>query len=120
MKNWYSPIMMERFGRGVVMSWREKNIKKEEQRGRENNSRTGFEKRRSGVPVLVFVCGEKYFRRKRCQYIIIFHNLNLNKTNITNLTRRLHTEHKPGTKTTRHTSSAGRAVCYFNHIKQAS
>ncbi|KAG8268292.1 hypothetical protein J6590_030674 [Homalodisca vitripennis] len=26
-------------------------------------SRTGFEKRRSGVPVLVFVCGEKSFRR---------------------------------------------------------
>ncbi|KAG8330198.1 hypothetical protein J6590_068809 [Homalodisca vitripennis] len=33
MKNWYSPIMMERFGRGVVMSWRENNIKTEEQGG---------------------------------------------------------------------------------------
>ncbi|KAG8295099.1 hypothetical protein J6590_088029 [Homalodisca vitripennis] len=54
MKNWYSPIMMERFGRGVVMSWREKNIKTEEQgsRGRE------VEKRGSGVLVLVFVCGK--------------------------------------------------------------
>ncbi|KAG8247615.1 hypothetical protein J6590_057172 [Homalodisca vitripennis] len=54
MKNWYSPIMMERFGRGVVMSWRENNIKTEEQgsRGRE------VEKRGSGVLVLVFVCGK--------------------------------------------------------------
>ncbi|KAG8333897.1 hypothetical protein J6590_101165 [Homalodisca vitripennis] len=30
-------------------------------------SRTGFEKRRSGVPVLVFVCWEKSFRRNKCQ-----------------------------------------------------
>ncbi|KAG8261432.1 hypothetical protein J6590_072578 [Homalodisca vitripennis] len=35
MKNCYSPIMMERFGRGVVMSWRENNIKTEEQGGEE-------------------------------------------------------------------------------------
>ncbi|KAG8242227.1 hypothetical protein J6590_070061 [Homalodisca vitripennis] len=35
MKNWYSPIMMERFGRGVVISWRENNIKNEEQGGEE-------------------------------------------------------------------------------------
>ncbi|KAG8273062.1 hypothetical protein J6590_028952 [Homalodisca vitripennis] len=36
MKNWYSPIMMERFDRGVVMSWRENNIKNEEQGGEED------------------------------------------------------------------------------------
>ncbi|KAG8253515.1 hypothetical protein J6590_032311 [Homalodisca vitripennis] len=35
MKNWYSPIMMERFGRGVVMSWWENNVKTEEQGGEE-------------------------------------------------------------------------------------
>ncbi|KAG8300597.1 hypothetical protein J6590_072773 [Homalodisca vitripennis] len=35
MKNWHSPIMMERFGRGVVMSWRENNFKTEEQGGEE-------------------------------------------------------------------------------------
>ncbi|KAG8255086.1 hypothetical protein J6590_101185, partial [Homalodisca vitripennis] len=35
MKNWYSPIMMERFGRGVVLSWRENNIKNEEEGGEE-------------------------------------------------------------------------------------
>ncbi|KAG8324929.1 hypothetical protein J6590_079855 [Homalodisca vitripennis] len=34
-KNWYSPIMMERFDRVVVMSWRENNIKTEEQGGEE-------------------------------------------------------------------------------------
>ncbi|KAG8330713.1 hypothetical protein J6590_056539 [Homalodisca vitripennis] len=36
MKNWYSPIMMERFGRGVAMSWRVNNIKTEEQGGVED------------------------------------------------------------------------------------
>ncbi|KAG8246177.1 hypothetical protein J6590_090071 [Homalodisca vitripennis] len=46
--------MMERFGRGVVMSWREKNIKTEEQGGRGRE----VEKRGSGVLVLVFVCGK--------------------------------------------------------------
>ncbi|KAG8257648.1 hypothetical protein J6590_045116 [Homalodisca vitripennis] len=53
--------MMERFGRGVVMSWRENNIKNEEQGG-EEEVEEGFEKRRSGVPVLVSCAGKKSFR----------------------------------------------------------
>ncbi|KAG8297132.1 hypothetical protein J6590_041440 [Homalodisca vitripennis] len=39
--------MMERFGRGVVMSWRENNIKTEKQGG-EGRSRTGSRKVRFG------------------------------------------------------------------------
>ncbi|KAG8254186.1 hypothetical protein J6590_015072 [Homalodisca vitripennis] len=34
MKNWYSPIMMERFGRGVVISWRGQQHQKPPQRVR--------------------------------------------------------------------------------------
>ncbi|KAG8290736.1 hypothetical protein J6590_077017 [Homalodisca vitripennis] len=45
---------MERFGRGMIMSWRE-NKKKIRNKEKRRKSRTGFEKRRSGVPVLVFV-----------------------------------------------------------------
>ncbi|KAG8328906.1 hypothetical protein J6590_099198 [Homalodisca vitripennis] len=59
---------MERFGIGVVMeSWGENNIKNEEQKER-RKSRTGFERRRSGVPVLVFVrcrkCGGLWLIQK--------------------------------------------------------
>ncbi|KAG8316088.1 hypothetical protein J6590_058838 [Homalodisca vitripennis] len=39
---------------------------KQKQLGRRRKSRTGFEKRRSGVPVLVFVCGKNFWRNK-CQ-----------------------------------------------------
>ncbi|KAG8314906.1 hypothetical protein J6590_082196 [Homalodisca vitripennis] len=52
---------MERLSRGVVMSWRENNINNDEKEER-RKSRTGFEKRRSGVPVLLFVCGGKSFK----------------------------------------------------------
>ncbi|KAG8304719.1 hypothetical protein J6590_087087 [Homalodisca vitripennis] len=43
MKIWYSSIMMERFGRGVVMSWQENNIKTEEE-GREEEVEDGKSK----------------------------------------------------------------------------
>ncbi|KAG8297559.1 hypothetical protein J6590_033087 [Homalodisca vitripennis] len=66
MKNWYSPIMMDRFGRGVVMSWRENNIKTEEQGG-EGKSRTRFRKRKFGSASACIRVRKNISRRNKCE-----------------------------------------------------
>ncbi|KAG8311604.1 hypothetical protein J6590_040158 [Homalodisca vitripennis] len=67
MKNWYSPIiMMEIFGRGVVMSWRENNIKNEEQ-GREEEVEDRIRKATFGSASACVRVREKWFRRNKCQ-----------------------------------------------------
>ncbi|KAG8310976.1 hypothetical protein J6590_052620 [Homalodisca vitripennis] len=59
MKHWYSQIMMERFGIGEVIGELAGVTTSKSTTTRERTkSRTGFEKRSSVVPVLVFVCGK--------------------------------------------------------------
>ncbi|KAG8247055.1 hypothetical protein J6590_070532 [Homalodisca vitripennis] len=66
MKNWYSPIMMERFGRGVVMSWRENNIKTEEQGG-EKEVEDGISKRKFGSASACVRVRKNISRRNKCE-----------------------------------------------------